>query len=79
MGKAVSDPVVVVTGASAGVGRAVARKFAARGDRVALLARGERGLDGAARDIEDAGGVALPIALDVADYQAVQQAAQQVQ
>jgi NAD(P)-dependent dehydrogenase (short-subunit alcohol dehydrogenase family) len=55
------------------------RKFAARGDRVALLARGERGLDGAARDVEDAGGVALPIALDVADYQAVQQAAQQVQ
>jgi NAD(P)-dependent dehydrogenase (short-subunit alcohol dehydrogenase family) len=79
MGKSVSGRVVVVTGASAGVGRAVARKFAARGDRVALLARGERGLDGAARDVEDAGGVALPIALDVADYQAVQQAAQQVQ
>ena len=57
----------------------MARKFAARGDRVALLARGERGLDGAARDIEEAGGIALPIALDVADYQAVQQAAQQVQ
>jgi NAD(P)-dependent dehydrogenase (short-subunit alcohol dehydrogenase family) len=79
MGKSVSEPVVVVTGASAGVGRAVARKFAARGDRVALLARGERGLDAAPRDIEGAGGVALPIALDVADYQAVQQAAQQVQ
>jgi NAD(P)-dependent dehydrogenase (short-subunit alcohol dehydrogenase family) len=79
MGKSVSEPVVVVTGASAGVGRAVARKFAARGDRVALLARGERGLDGAARDIEDAGGVALPIALDVADYQAVEEAAQQVE
>jgi NAD(P)-dependent dehydrogenase (short-subunit alcohol dehydrogenase family) len=79
MRKSVPERVVVVTGASAGVGRAVARKFAARGDRVALLARGERGLDAAARDVEDAGGVALPLALDVADYQAVQQAAQQVQ
>lgn len=79
MEKSVTERVVVVTGASAGVGRAVARKFAARGDRVALLARGERGLDGAAHDIKDAGGVALPIALDVADYQAVEQAAPQVE
>jgi len=42
--------VVVVTGASGGVGRAVARRFGARGDRVALLARGEAGLIGAAAD-----------------------------
>jgi NAD(P)-dependent dehydrogenase (short-subunit alcohol dehydrogenase family) len=59
--------VVVVTGASAGVGRAVAREFGARGDAVALLARGEAGLDGAAKEVEAAGGRALAIPTDVAD------------
>jgi NAD(P)-dependent dehydrogenase (short-subunit alcohol dehydrogenase family) len=66
---------VVVTGASGGVGRATAREFAARGDRVALLARGEKGLDGAAGDVEAAGGQALPISVDVADTDAVEDAA----
>ncbi|MFL6298281.1 MAG: SDR family NAD(P)-dependent oxidoreductase, partial [Actinomycetes bacterium] len=42
--------VVVVTGASAGIGRAVACAFGAKGDRVGLLARGETGLDGAVKD-----------------------------
>ncbi|HEX6675551.1 MAG TPA: SDR family oxidoreductase [Actinomycetes bacterium] len=59
--------VIVVTGASAGVGRAVAREFGARGDAVALLARGVAGLDGAAKDVEAAGGRALAIPTDVAD------------
>ena len=59
--------VIVVTGASAGVGRAVAREFGARGDTVALLARGEVGLDGAVKDVEAAGGRALAIPTDVAD------------
>ena len=64
-----------MTGASAGVGRAVARAFGARGDRVVLLARGEDGLDGAAKDVEDAGGQALPMQVDVADPAAVDAAA----
>ena len=70
---------VVVTGASAGIGRAVARGFAGRGACVALLARGEAGLAGAARDIELAGGRALPIPVDVADAAAVDEAASAVE
>jgi NAD(P)-dependent dehydrogenase (short-subunit alcohol dehydrogenase family) len=71
--------VVAVTGASGGIGRATARAFAARGDRVALLARGEKGLDAAAKDVEDAGGRALPIEVDTADHQAVEEAADRVE
>ncbi len=71
--------VIVVTGASGGVGRAVARLFAARGDRVALLARGADGLAGAARDVEERGGTALPLEVDVADYDAVDGAAAAVE
>ncbi|MFD4293282.1 SDR family oxidoreductase [Rhodococcus sp. NPDC058532] len=59
--------VVVVTGASAGVGRATATAFAARGAAVALLARGTEGLRGAADDVNAAGGTAFPLAVDVAD------------
>src|SRR3954470_8205771 len=51
--------VVVVTGASAGVGRATARAFAARGDRVGLVARGADSLQGAAREVSEAGGEPL--------------------
>ncbi len=51
--------VVVITGASGGIARATARAFGARGDRVALLARGEAGLAGAKHDIESGGGQAL--------------------
>jgi NAD(P)-dependent dehydrogenase (short-subunit alcohol dehydrogenase family) len=70
---------VVVTGASAGIGRATARLFGQRGARVALIARGQAGLDGAARDVEEAGGQALAISADVADYDQVSSAARQVE
>jgi NAD(P)-dependent dehydrogenase (short-subunit alcohol dehydrogenase family) len=71
--------VVVVTGSSAGVGRAAAKAFAARGDRVALLARGEEGLAGAAAEVGGAGGEALAIPTDVADPEAVDAAAERVE
>lgn len=67
--------VVVVTGASAGVGRAVARAYGARRWSVALLARGARGLDGASEDVRAAGGTALAIPTDVADADQVLDAA----
>jgi NAD(P)-dependent dehydrogenase (short-subunit alcohol dehydrogenase family) len=71
--------VVVVTGASGGIGRAVARAYAARGATVALLARGQRGLQAAAADVEAAGGTALVLPTDVADSDAVAAAAQRVE
>lgn len=70
--------VVVVTGASGGVGRATARAFAERGARVALLARGREGLAAAADEVERAGGEALVVSVDVSDAKAVEDAAQQV-
>ncbi|WP_030914360.1 SDR family oxidoreductase [Streptosporangium amethystogenes] len=66
--------VVVVTGASGGIGRATARAFGAQGAKVALLARGEAGLRGAAEDVTAAGGQALVLPTDVADYGAVREA-----
>ena len=71
--------VVVITGGSAGVGRATARAFAERGADVALLARGQAGLEGAAKDVEAAGGRALPIPTDVSDWVAVDAAADRVE
>jgi NAD(P)-dependent dehydrogenase (short-subunit alcohol dehydrogenase family) len=71
--------VVVVTGASAGVGRATARAFGKRGDRVALLARGEDGLEGACEEVESVGGRALPIKTDVADADEVERAAERAE
>lgn len=73
------DEVVVVTGASAGVGRAVAREFGKHGAKVALLARGREGLEAAKREIEAAGGKALAIPTDVADHEQVEEAARKTE
>ena len=70
---------VVITGASAGIGRATAIEFARWGARVALLARGADGLEGARRDVEAAGGTPLVIPCDVADCAQVEAAAAQVE
>jgi NAD(P)-dependent dehydrogenase (short-subunit alcohol dehydrogenase family) len=67
--------VVVVTGASGGIGRAVAREFATAGTTVALVARGEVGLAAAAAEIEQRGGRALVLPTDVADADQVAAAA----
>ena len=69
---------VVVTGASAGVGRAVVRRFARDGAHIALLARGHDGLEAARREIEAAGARAIAIPTDVADWHAVDRAAELV-
>ncbi|HWC86348.1 MAG TPA: SDR family oxidoreductase [Solirubrobacteraceae bacterium] len=71
--------VVVITGASGGVGRAAARKFAAGGAHIGLIARGRQGLEAAAREVEAAGGKALVLALDVADPDQVEAAAASVE
>lgn len=75
----VAGPVVVITGASAGVGRATARMFARRGWRIALLARGQAGLEAARAEVEDHGSSALVIPTDVADVEQVEAAAAQVE
>jgi NAD(P)-dependent dehydrogenase (short-subunit alcohol dehydrogenase family) len=72
-------PIAVVTGASAGVGRAVAGELARRGFDVAVLARGADGLRAAADDVAAAGGRALPIVVDVADADEVDAAAGRVE
>lgn len=71
--------VVVITGASAGLGRATARAFAREGAKIGLLARGKAGLDGTKRDVEELGGQAIAISVDVADADQVEAAAQQVE
>jgi len=70
---------VVITGASAGVGRATARAFAREGARIALLARGRDRLESAKREVEALGGNALVLPLDVADAAAVEAAATQTE
>jgi len=69
------DKVVVITGASAGVGRATAWEFAKQGARVVLLARGKDGLAAASREVEQYGGKALAITVDICDPEAVEAAA----
>ncbi len=71
--------VVVVTGASAGVGRAVVQAFADDGARIGLIARGVVGLEATAADVRGRGGDALVLPLDVADADAVDAAAAQVE
>lgn len=71
--------VVVITGASGGVGRATARLFGSRGARIGLIARGQDGLDGARREVEQLGGQALVFPIDVADAGAIEDAAGRVE
>jgi len=71
--------VVVVTGASAGLGRSIVREFARKGADVALIARGIEGLEGAKKEVEQAGGRALVLPLDIADAQAVENAAAEIE
>lgn len=71
--------VVAVTGASGGIGRATAIAFGGRGAKVALIARGRAGLEGAAREVEAAGGHALVVQSDVADPDQVQAAVETVE
>ena len=70
---------VVITGASAGAGRAAVREFAKHGANVGLIARGTDGLQAAAREVEERGGRALILPVDVADAQEVQRAADEVE
>jgi NAD(P)-dependent dehydrogenase (short-subunit alcohol dehydrogenase family) len=67
--------VVVVTGASAGVGRAVVRRFAQDGARIGLIARSTERLEAAAGEVREMGGEALVLPLDTADADAVEAAA----
>src|SRR5687768_6034654 len=67
-----NTPVVVVTGASAGVGRAVVRHFAARGAKLGLIARGIDGLNAAREEVIHAGSKALVLPADVADAAAIE-------
>ncbi|HYD16616.1 MAG TPA: SDR family oxidoreductase [Candidatus Nanoarchaeia archaeon] len=71
--------VVVVTGASAGLGRAIAHEFSRHGARVGLIARGKQGLRDAKRECEQLGGEAIALPADVADHDAVEQAATAVE
>lgn len=67
--------VVVITGASAGVGRATAQAFARKHAKIVLLARGREGLEGAKRDVEELGGQALIVQTDVSDASQIERAA----
>ena len=73
------NKVVVITGASAGVGRATAWEFAKQGARVVLLARDREQLEATKKEVEQHGGSALVIPVDVADADAVEAAADQVE
>jgi len=70
---------VVITGASAGIARATARLYGARGASVGLIARGQTGLDGVAEDVIEAGGQAVAIPADVADHAQLEKAATEIE
>lgn len=70
---------VIVTGASAGIGRAAARAFAREGANIGLIARGRDGLEAARREVQELGGVGLVVPVDVADAARVEAAAAEVE
>jgi NAD(P)-dependent dehydrogenase (short-subunit alcohol dehydrogenase family) len=70
---------VVVTGAGSGIGRAISRRFARDGAKLALLGRGEEALDGVREEVEAEGGSGLVITVDVADAKAVDEAAERIE
>src|SRR5689334_20191142 len=70
---------VVITGASAGLGRAMVREFARHGANIGLIARGVDGLDAAKKEVEGYGGKALIVPTDVANANAVEAAAQLIE
>jgi NAD(P)-dependent dehydrogenase (short-subunit alcohol dehydrogenase family) len=71
--------VIAITGASAGIGRATVRRFARDGARIGLIARGEERLEATKREVEQLGGEAIVLPLDVADADAVDDAASQIE
>ena len=71
--------VVVVTGASAGVGRATIREFARAGASLGLIARGHEGLQGARRDVEQLGSRACVVQADIADHEQVEAATERIE
>ncbi|HTV81640.1 MAG TPA: SDR family oxidoreductase [Acidobacteriaceae bacterium] len=79
MGNRNQSEVVVITGASAGAGRATVREFARHGARIGLIARGVDGLEGARREVEALGGQALALPTDVSDPEQVNAAAERVE
>jgi NADP-dependent 3-hydroxy acid dehydrogenase YdfG len=79
MTRPLADQIVVITGASSGIGRAIARAFAAKGARLALLARNQPALEAAAEEARRAGTEALVLPLDIADEPAVEAAAAAVE
>ena len=72
-------PVVVVTGGSAGIGRAAVREFASAGYDVAIIARGQAGIDGAVADVEELGGTALGLSVDVSKIDDVESATDRIE
>src|SRR5436190_16350773 len=74
-----SKEVVVVTGATSGIGRAIARRFAQDGAQIGLIARGREALENAKKEVEEAGGRAVVIPTDLADWDAVKSAASAIE
>ena len=75
----ISGKVVVITGGSAGVGRAIAREMASRGARIALIARGEDRLAATRDELQSHGAEVIAISADVADATRVESAAERVE
>lgn len=73
------DKVVAITGASAGLGRALAREFARHGAKIGLMARGTEGLEAAKKEVEALGGEAVAVYTDVSDSEQVEEAAEKIE